>query len=413
MKKIISILITAVFLLPTEAFCLRPRAVADSARALGFSPGNSMRLEIADEMETASRRAAFMILSDYNKAIKNKGYYVLGLASGNTPIRLYEILVLLAGKGLLDFSKITTFNMDEYEGLDPKAVGNMTPEDPGDPNISFTAFMYHYLFAKLLELRLIPVDYTAQNAHIFESNPIDAGAMCAAYERKITDSGGVDTWIGGVGRNGHIAFNEPRGQVMTAGKKVDVDSGTSADCVSRRMFLTQDTVEMRAPDFEYIDPNDPSKGRRWVSETDRGLIFVEPNAHGAREITRDEALQMVPRTGFTIGLKTFREARHQIILAGGKGKANAIRAGMKDMPNNDCALSLLQNCPNCDVIVDVEAAAELRGEAYAITDMAAVRDTFARHFPGEVKINSGPQALPDAKEVLSNHGGNSAAQTQI
>ena len=349
--------------------CLRPHATANAPKGHGMpsfpkpsttgkshTAVNHIKLAVAEDKEFMSRQAFHMLLADYYKAVAEKGYYVLGLATGSTPIRLYELLIDAAEQSLIDFSKIYTFNMDEYEGLDPEHTGDMTPQNPGDPNISYKAFMYRHLFGPLYARGLVTQEWLNTRVNIFDPNPEDAEEMCAAYERKISELGGVDTWVGGIGSDGHIAFNEPRGYRIENNEKVPVDSGTTPDSVSRRVQLVQSTIDDNCSFFEFIDREYPSKGRRWVKEKNGRLVFVQPYTAGAREITHDEALAMVPKTAFSIGIKTYKDAKHQIIMANGSGKAEAVRKGMEEAPDNNIALSLLQDCPNCDVIIDTQAA---------------------------------------------------------
>jgi len=279
-----------------------------------FSDTNRIKLTIVRDYNAMSCLVAYMVLIDYKKAIAEKGCYVLGLPTGSTPSGLYKILVKFAEAGLMDFKKVITFNMDEYEGLGPEYVGNMTPLDPGDPNISYKAYMYQQLFKPLFDRGLISQEDINKNVNMFESNPMNADEMLAEYEKKIEELGGIDTSIGSTNPEGHIAFNGPKSYVITDGKRIDVDSGTTPESVSRRVYITQATVDVNRRFFEYID-GDHSKGRRWVVENGNNLVFVkDPQTKGAREISHDEAIAAVKRTAFSIGVKTFKDARHKIIL---------------------------------------------------------------------------------------------------
>ncbi|NQT95714.1 MAG: hypothetical protein HQ572_04620 [Candidatus Omnitrophica bacterium] len=326
--------------------------------ALAFSNANRMKLTAVRDYDAMSRLVAYKVLIDYRKAIAEKDYYVLGLPTGSTPIGLYGILVRFAESGLMDFKKIITFNMDEYEGLDPEYVGNMTPENPGNPDISYKAFMYHHLFKPLFDRGLILQEDINRNVNIFESNPQDAGRMCAEYERRMDTVGGVDTFIGGIGPDGHIAFNEPDGFVIREGRNAAVSSGTTPECESRRVFLTQETVDANVDFFEFYG-RDPKNGRRLVKQEGGRLIFVEQGTRGAREITHEEALSKVPRSAFSIGIMTYKRARHQIVMANGENKASPVAKGMEDKPDNNLALSLFHVCPNCELIITTDAASQL------------------------------------------------------
>ncbi len=333
-----------------------PNFIRSELRVLSpYSETNKIKLTVAADKEEVSQQALAMVLADYNEAMARKGHYVLGLATGSTPVRLYELLVEAAAQGKIDFSKVTTFNMDEYEGLPPEYVGNMSPQHPGDPDVSYKAFMYKHFFRPLFDKGLVTQDWINTHVNIFDSHSDDAEAMCAAYEAKIAELGGVDTWIGGLGSDGHIAFNEPKGYRIENGKQVPVDSGTTPDSVSRRVHLPWMTEYANVGFFRFIG-RDPKNGSRWV-KWDRGrLVFVKPGTPGARPITRKEALAMVPKTAFSIGMRTYLNARHQIVLATGRGKADALHKGMDLAPDNDVALSLLQEAANCDLLVDTAAA---------------------------------------------------------
>lgn len=372
-KKIVLLILSIVLLLDNSgisAACysatssLRPACTKNSAETVAreimmqkASPVVSrIKLTVTEGKESMSQRALQMVLTDYYRAIAGKGYYVLGLATGSTPIRLYSLLVESAEKGLIDFNRIYTFNMDEYEGLDPGYTGNMTPQNPGDPNISYKAFMYKYLFGPLFARGLVTQQWIDTHVNIFDSNPDDAGKMCADYEEKIAGLGGVDTWIGGIGTDGHIAFNEPEGFRVEGGRRIPVDSKTMPDSISRRVQLVQSTIDNNSGFFEFIDRDNPAKGKRWIRHENNKLIFVPPHSKGAREITHDEALAMVPKTAFSIGIKTYKDARHQILMASGLNKAKAVSKGLYEAPDNNVALSLLQGCSNCDLIIDSQAA---------------------------------------------------------
>ena len=338
-----------------------------------------IRVTQFDLKEDLIKKAAAMVEEDYNRAIQEKGYYVIGLATGSSPIALYRLLIDMAVEGRIDFRKMYTFNMDEYEGLLPEHTGDMTPENPGDPNISYRAFMYRHLFRPLYDAGCVDQEWINTRVNIFNTTPYDVSDdeavreqkvldMCQAYEDKIKELGGVDTWIGGVGKDGHIAFNEPRGIVKDKdGNTVVVDSHTTADSRSRRVYLTQDTIHSNLRYFLYQEPDDPSKGNRWViahneGSPDERFEFVEPWTHqefGARPITEEEARRVIPRSAFSIGIATYKDAKHQIILAMGLDKAGAIRDGVEGPRDNDCALSLLKDSTNCDLLVDTYAGSKL------------------------------------------------------
>lgn len=144
-----------------------------------------MKFIIAKDYEEMSRLAADVIASVMNE----KPDCVLGLATGTTPIGLYQDLVKDYEEGKLDFSQVTSYNLDEYRGLDPKH-----PQ-------SYRYFMQDNLFDH--------VNINPENTHVPDGANPDAEAACTAYEQAINEAGGVDVQLLGLGHNGHIGFNEP------------------------------------------------------------------------------------------------------------------------------------------------------------------------------------------------------------
>lgn len=217
----------------------------------------------------------------------DKKPFVLGLPTGGTVIDMYANLRLFHKEGRLDFNHILTFNMDEYVGL------------PQDHPQSYHSYMKQNLFSA--------VNIPPQNAHILNGNAPDPDAECAAYEAAIARAGGVDLFIGGVGRNGHIAFNEP---------------GSALDSRTRKVDLTPSTIKANARFFL----NDPQK---------------------------------VPHQALTVGLGTVMEAREILILAGGAHKAQAIRALAEMQPTTDWPVTALRAHPNATILADEAACALL------------------------------------------------------
>ena len=148
-----------------------------------------MEFIIAESTEDMSRQAADRIAS-YVDADPS---CVLGLATGTTPIGLYACLVEDCAAGKISFADVTTFNLDEYRGLDP------------EHDQSYRYFMKKHLFDH--------VDIDQARTHVPEGANPDADAVCAAYEEAIEAAGGIDLQLLGLGPNGHIGFNEPGGHV--------------------------------------------------------------------------------------------------------------------------------------------------------------------------------------------------------
>ena len=144
-----------------------------------------MEIVIKKNAETASRVAAGYVA----QLIRNKPNAVLGLATGSTPLPLYRELIRLHRSESLDFSGITTFNLDEYVGLS------------GDHPASYNRFMHENLFAQ--------INVSEDLIHIPDGTASDIPEHCRAYEEKIKKAGGIDLQILGIGSDGHIGFNEP------------------------------------------------------------------------------------------------------------------------------------------------------------------------------------------------------------
>ena len=147
-----------------------------------------MRVVIQENYDKMSKWAAEYIASKI-KAHKEERPFVLGLATGSSPIGVYNELVKMYKAGELSFKNVVTFNMDEYLGL------------PREHDQSYWYFMHYYLFDH--------VDIPAENVNILNGMCEDPEEECAQYEAKIAAIGGIDLFLGGIGQDGHIAFNEP------------------------------------------------------------------------------------------------------------------------------------------------------------------------------------------------------------
>lgn len=213
---------------------------------------------------------------------------VLGLATGSTPIGIYRELIRMHGEEGLDFSGVITFNLDEYYGVASDSIH------------SYHRYMWENLFAH--------VNVRRENVHIPRGDvPRDAvEAECAAYEQAIRDAGGIDLQLLGIGKTGHVGFNEP---------------GSGAD--SRTRLVTLDTITRRdaAADF-----------------------FGEEN---------------VPTEAITMGVATILGARAVALVATGEHKAGIVRRAVEGEPSPDVAATYLQSHPSVTFYVDPPAAAEL------------------------------------------------------
>ncbi|HEY3279144.1 MAG TPA: glucosamine-6-phosphate deaminase [Gemmatimonadales bacterium] len=217
-----------------------------------------------------------------------KGRAVLGLATGSTPIGIYRELIRRHQAGAVDFSRVVTFNLDEYY-----------PMAPDSPH-SYRRYMWENLFAH--------VNTAPDSVHIPDGAvPRERLAeYCAAYERAIADAGGIDFQLLGIGKSGHIGFNEP---------------GSSPD--SRTRLVTLDTITRKdaAADF-----------------------FGEDN---------------VPREAITMGVATILEAREIALIATGEHKAEIVQRAVEGEVEPDVAATFLQRHPNATVFLDLAAAGEL------------------------------------------------------
>jgi glucosamine-6-phosphate deaminase len=228
------------------------------------------------------------IVEVINHETAAKGRAVLGLATGSTPIGIYRELIRRHQAGQVDFSRVVTFNLDEYY---PMAA---------DRPHSYHRYMWENLFAH--------VNIKKENVHIPDGGiPRERLAEhCAAYERAIADLGGIDFQLLGVGKSGHIGFNEP---------------GSSAN--SRTRLVTLDTITRKdaAADF-----------------------FGEDN---------------VPREAITMGVATILEAREIALIATGEHKASIVQRAVEGEIEPDVAATFLQRHANATVYLDLASAGEL------------------------------------------------------
>ncbi len=213
---------------------------------------------------------------------------VLGLATGSAPTAVYNELVRLHGEEGLSFRNVVAFNLDEYWPMRP------------DDLQSYRRYMQEYLFDH--------VDIDPPNIHVPDGTirRADVGAWCEGYERAIGEAGGIDIQILGVGRTGHIGFNEP---------------GSPRDSRTRLITLDRVTRMDAASDF-----------------------FGERN---------------VPRTAITMGVATILDARRVVLLAFGEHKAAIIRRSVEGDAAPTVAASFLQRHPSASIVLDPAAAAEL------------------------------------------------------
>ncbi|MDR2966038.1 MAG: glucosamine-6-phosphate deaminase [Treponema sp.] len=247
-----------------------------------------MQLIIQENYEKASLWAAEYIAGKINSA-KNKPF-VLGLPTGSSPIGIYQKLINMRQKEKLSFKNVRTFNMDEYVGL------------PASHPQSYHYFMMDNLFNH--------VDIDPKHIHILNGMAENLEKECEQYEEAITKEGGIDLFLGGMGRNGHVAFNEP---------------GSSFSSRTRVKTLAEETKVANSRFFD----GDSSK---------------------------------VPTLALTVGVGTVMNAREVLIIVNGRHKARALRAVIEDGVNHMWTLSCLQMHPNAIIVCDEDATEELKVE---------------------------------------------------
>ena len=175
-----------------------------------------MRVIIENNAAEAGRWAANYVAEQINaKAKVSDAPFVLGLPTGSTPLGMYAELINLYKAGKVSFANVVTFNMDEYVGL---------PEEHPE---SYHSFMWNNFFSH--------IDIKAENVNILNGNAEDLDAECAGYEKRIEAAGGIDLFIGGVGEDGHLAFNEPF---------------SSLNSRTRIKTLTEDTIIVNSRFFD-------------------------------------------------------------------------------------------------------------------------------------------------------------------
>ena len=179
-----------------------------------------MKFIVTENYEAMSRTAA-RVISGY---VSSHPDCVLGLATGSTPIGLYRCLVEDYEAGALSFKDVTSFNLDEYRGLDPQH------------DQSYRYFMDHNLF--------YGINIKKENTHVPSGTAADIDAECAAYDKAVAEAGGIDLQLLGIGGNGHIGFNEPTDTFIIPTHKVTLKEDTIK--ANSRFFASIDDVPTQA-----------------------------------------------------------------------------------------------------------------------------------------------------------------------
>lgn len=252
-----------------------------------------MRVIIQPSYDLLSKWAANYVAKKINDFKPKEGTpFVLGLPTGSSPLGMYQELINLYKAGKISFRNVVTFNMDEYVGL---------PEEHPE---SYHSFMWNNFFNH--------IDIRKENVNILNGNATDLVAECARYEAKIKNYGGIHLFLGGIGPDGHIAFNEP---------------GSSLQSRTRKKELTTDTIIANSRFFD----NDVTK---------------------------------VPKTALTVGVGTVMDAQEVLIVVNGYNKARALQHAIEEPISHMWTVSALQNHPHGIIVCDEAACNELRLGTY-------------------------------------------------
>lgn len=249
-----------------------------------------MRLTIRDNKQQVGNYIAEYIARRVSlfKPSAEKTHFVLGLPTGSSPLPVYQRLVELYKEGKVSFKDVITFNMDEYVGI------------PRDHPESYHTFMFKNFFSL--------VDVDPKNTHILNGNAEDLYKECEDYENAIVSVGGIDLFLGGIGADGHIAFNEP---------------GSSLKSRTRIKTLAYETI------------------------LDNCRFF-------------NNDLEAVPRMALTVGVQTVMDAREVVLVVTGQNKALALSQMIEGGVNHMVTASALQTHPWSLVVADEDATNELR-----------------------------------------------------
>ena len=252
-----------------------------------------MRLIIQPDYSGIATWVAYYIAEKINQFSPTaERPFVLGLPTGSTPLGVYGKLIELYEGRKVSFKHVVTFNMDEYVGI------------PKSHTQSYYSFMWDNFFEQ--------IDILPENANILNGNALDLVAECEAYEAKIKAVGGIHLFLGGIGADGHIAFNEP---------------GSSLGSRTRMKTLTQDTIIANSRFFN----ND---------------------------------VNQVPKTALTVGVGTVMDAQEVLIIVNGYNKAQALRQAVEGSVNHLWTITALQLHPKGIIVCDESATTELKVGTY-------------------------------------------------
>lgn len=252
-----------------------------------------MRLLIQDNYDLLSKWVANYIAGKI-KAHQEKSStpFVLGLPTGSSPLGTYRELIKLYESGKVSFQNVITFNMDEYVAL---------PETHPE---SYHAFMFKNFFSH--------INIPQENINILDGNAADLESECSRYEEKIKQVGGIDLFLGGIGIDGHIAFNEP-GSSLTSRTRVKT-LNTETRMVNSRFF--------------------------------------------------DNDLNQVPKLALTVGVGTVMDAREVVIIVNGHQKSRALHKAVEGGVSHMWTISALQLHHKSMIVCDEDATVELKVGTY-------------------------------------------------
>ncbi len=248
-----------------------------------------MRIVIHENYESLSQWVAYYVANRINtfQPTPDKPF-VLGLPTGSSPIGTYQHLAELNRQGKVSFQNVVTFNMDEYVNL------------PEDHPQSYHYFMWHHFFSH--------IDIKKENVNILNGNAADLEKECYEYEEKIKKMGGIRLFLGGIGPDGHIAFNEP---------------GSSLTSRTRIKTLTYDTILANSRFFEHD-------------------------------------IQKVPKQALTVGVGTVMDSDEVLIIVNGYTKARALQKAVEEGVNHMWTISALQMHRHAIIVCDEPATMELK-----------------------------------------------------
>ena len=252
-----------------------------------------MRLIIQADHELTSKWVAnYIARKIILSAPTEQKPFVLGLPTGSSPLLTYAELIKLCKAGIVSFRNVVTFNMDEYVGI------------PKEHPQSYHTFMWTNFFKH--------IDIQEKNVNILNGNAPDIKKECQDYEDKIKAVGGIDLFLGGIGPDGHLAFNEP---------------GSSLASRTRDKELNYDTKVANSRFFD----NDVNK---------------------------------VPASSLTVGIATVMDAREVVIIVNGYNKSRALQHAVEEGVNHMWTISALQLHPRGMIVCDEAATYELKVGTY-------------------------------------------------